>query len=270
LRYDVTTHVFDTVFDITGHFGSGREVWQAHSSNDDLVHSATLRVAGSKQYLGCMVFQEATGTFSFFPAKGTFDECHIDKSGRYLMILDNVDRRNGLDNVIVDLATGAETIVYDENGGVGHADMGYDYVVGADGFNRLPNAFITWNFLPSITKGPTVFYTSNWNTTRVDHVSHQNARPSLPMDQQFACGSMADRGPAQNEIICFRLDGSPQDLVVAPVMTDLNASGGGTDYLKDPKGNLDITGQYFIWTTNMGGNRIDAFLVKVPAQLLLN
>jgi hypothetical protein len=37
-----------------------------------------------------------------------------------------------------------------------------------------------------------------------------------------------------------------------------------------PKGNLDITGQYFIWTTNTGGNRIDAFLVKVPAQLLLS
>jgi hypothetical protein len=53
-------------------------------------------------------------------------------------------------------------------------------------------------------------------------------------------------------------------------MTDLDASGGGSEYYKLPKGNLDITGQYFIWTTNTGGNRIDAFLVKVPAQLLLS
>ena len=90
------------------------------------------------------------------------------------------------------------------------------------------------------------------------------------MQQQFACGSNADRGPAQNEILCFRLDGSQQNLVVAPVMTDLNASGGVSDYFKLPKGNLDITGEYYIWTTNMGGNRIDAFLVKVPAQLLFN
>jgi hypothetical protein len=104
----------------------------------------------------------------------------------------------------------------------------------------------------------------------MNHVSHQNARPALPMHQQFACGSSADRGAAQNEILCFRLDGFPHDLVVAPIMTDLNASGGGSEYSKLPKGNLDITGQYFIWTTNMGGNRIDAFLVKVPAQLLLN
>ena len=51
-------------------------------------------------------------------------------------------------------------------------------------------------------------------------------------------------------------------------MTNLDASGGGSDYAKAPKGNLDVTGQYFIWTTNLGGNRLDAFIVKVPAQLL--
>jgi hypothetical protein len=36
-----------------------------------------------------------------------------------------------------------------------------------------------------------------------------------------------------------------------------------------PKGNLDVTGQYFIWTSNMGGNRLDAFIVKVPSHLLV-
>ena len=49
-----------------------------------------------------------------------------------------------------------------------------------------------------------------------------------------------------NEIVCFRLDGSRTVLVVAPNMTDLNASGGGSDdYSKRPKGNLDPTGEYF-------------------------
>jgi hypothetical protein len=38
----------------------------------------------------------------------------------------------------------------------------------------------------------------------------------------------------------------------------------GDDYPQFPKGNLDVTGEYFIWTTNMGGDRLDAFLVKVP------
>jgi hypothetical protein len=77
-----------------------------------------------------------------------------------------------------------------------------------------------------------------------------------------------------DEIVCFSLDanrnanGSLDVLVVAPVMTDLDAAGGrdvyGDDYPQLPKGNLDVTGGYFIWTTNVGGDRLDAFLVKVP------
>ena len=55
------------------------------------------------------------------------------------------------------------------------------------------------------------------------------------------------------------------------MMTDLNAAGGGdSDYAKLPKGNLDVTGQYFIWTSNAGSNRLDAFVVKVPSQLLVS
>ena len=55
-------------------------------------------------------------------------------------------------------------------------------------------------------------------------------------------------------------------------MTDLDAPGGrdddGDDYEQVPKGNLDVTGRYFIWTTNLGGDRLDAFLVKIPAERL--
>ena len=49
----------------------------------------------------------------------------------------------------------------------------------------------------------------------------------------------------------------------------MNASGGGQPYGKLPKGNLDVTGRYFIWTSNLGTNRLDAFLVKLPVQLLI-
>src|SRR5262249_45006591 len=90
------------------------------------------------------------------------------------------------------------------------------------------------------------------------------------MTQQYACGGGASRRrlPRNNEIVCFPLDGSLRVLVVAPVMTDLDAPGGGSDYAKMPKGNLDVTGQYFVWTSNAGGRRLDAFIVKVPSQLL--
>jgi hypothetical protein len=58
-------------------------------------------------------------------------------------------------------------------------------------------------------------------------------------------------------------------VVVAQVMTDLDAPGGdvdGDDYAQLPKGSLDVTGRYFLWTTNLGGNRLDAFLVKIPVE----
>jgi hypothetical protein len=59
-----------------------------------------------------------------------------------------------------------------------------------------------------------------------------------------------------------------QVLVVAPVMTNLNASGGGDDYGKSPKGNLDVTGEYFLWSSNMGTSRIDVFMVRIPLAKL--
>jgi hypothetical protein len=60
-----------------------------------------------------------------------------------------------------------------------------------------------------------------------------------------------------------------QALVVAPNMTDLNASGGGSDdYWKIPSGNIDITGEYFIWTANLGTSRQDAFVVRIPPSAL--
>jgi len=68
-------------------------------------------------------------------------------------------------------------------------------------------------------------------------------------------------------IVCFvrdanhNTDGSLDVLVVAPVMTDLDAAGGrdanGDDYEQLPKGNLDVTGKYFLWTTNLDGSRLD-------------
>ena len=273
LRYDVSTQQFETVFDITARFGTNRTVLQTHSSNDDKVHSASLQVTDTGQYLGCFVYSEITAQYSYFPKQGTFDECQIDKSGRYLMILENIDNLYDMENVFIDLQTGAQAVVYDQNGGLGHHDMGYGYAVGADNWNSLSNAAISFDYANFMTKGPTVFHSIDWNTIAINHISHSNAKPNLPMSEEFACGSNADDYTSvQHEILCFRLDGSTDQLVVAPVMTNLNAPGGccaGT-YGKYPHGNLDITGQYFIWTANLGGDRLDAFLVKVPSQLLIS
>src|SRR2546422_11676077 len=63
-RYDVVTKRFRNVFDVSTHpetFGRDRIVWQLHSSDDDRVHSATLRDRSSNADLGCLVYREDVG-----------------------------------------------------------------------------------------------------------------------------------------------------------------------------------------------------------------
>jgi len=271
LRYDVVTKQFETVFDVTAHFGADRKIWQMHSSNDDLVHTATLRVASSGEMLGCLAYLESTRTFRWYPKIGVFDECNLDKSGRWTISLENIGVPNDIAMRVFDNQSGKETRINGPNGTLGHLDTGYGYAIGADNHNALPNASILWSFNPSIVQGPVVQYNVNWNIAAVNHISHPNSKPNVPSSQQHACGSDASTNySVQNEITCFRIDGSRDQLIVAPVMTDPNATGGCCDaYARQPKGHLDITGRYFIWTTNLGGNRMDAFLVKVPSQLLV-
>jgi hypothetical protein len=276
-RYDVNTKQLDRVFDATAQFGSNRAIWQTHSSDDDAVHSATLRDSTTWEMLGCLVYSESTKQFSYFPKTGAFDECQVDKSGRWLLIKEQVDGAYGEDNVIVNLQTGVQTRFLDQAGAAGHSDNGYGYMVAADNWNALPGAVRVWRFdqpFPATEPGPPpqgvlVYRTTDWSAD-IGHLSHANAQPGVALDQQYVCGGNASRNrlPRNNEVLCFRLDGSLQVLIVAPVMTNLDATGGGNDYAKLPKGNLDVTGQYFIWTSNAGTSRLDAFLVKVPVQVL--
>ncbi len=268
LRYDVITRQMATVYDAATRFGSGYYIWQMHSSDDDKVHIATLRSSSTSAMLGCLAYREDTAAISWYPARGRLDECHLERSGRYMIMLDNVDGSYGEDNRIVDLTTGAESLVMDQDGAAGHADVGFGYIVNEDDWNSLPGAVRVRNL--STLSSSTVYHVTDWNVD-VGHISHTNSRAGLPLAQQYACASNATRGayPRANEIVCFRLDTSGDVLVVAPVMTNLDASGGGDDYSKDPKGNMDVTGRYMLWTSNTGTGRLDAFIVKIPAHRLV-
>ena len=274
VRYDVISRASETVFDVRPLLGrTDVYLWQMHSSADDRVHSATVKQDTTFQPLGCVTYREDTGQWIFFPAIGDFDECQIDKSGRWLVIKDNLDGRNGEDNRIIDLQTGVEQVLLDENGAAGHSDAGFGYIVAEDNFASQPGAARLWKFNENFIapgQGTLVYHLTEWSTG-LGHLAHGNARPDVPLEQRTVCSSNATRLalPRVNEIVCYRLDDSLQVLVVAPNMTNLDASGGGSDdYSKLPKGNRDVTGEYFIWTSNTGSNRLDAFIVHVPQSKL--
>ena len=255
-------------------------IFQPHSSDDDRVHSATVQDASYRR-LGCVVFDSSR--FGYVPVRAgyTLDECHVDKSGRWLLVLE-AQADGKLDNRVVDVSTGLQTALTDAAGALGHLDTGFGYAVGADNYNPLPNASILLKFPVTTTQrplGPVVHFNKRWDIAAANHIAHGNAIAGRPPEDQYACGSNASRvADMADEIVCFSLnanrhaDGSLDVLVVGQIMTDLDAPGGndvdGDDYEQRPKGNLDITGRYFIWTANLGGNRLDAFLVKVPAELL--
>ena len=256
-RYDVLGRKLETVFDVESQFGPNRYFWQTNSSNDDDVHSATLRARDTFAMLGCMVYRESTQEFSFFPPPGAFDECQVDKSGRWLLIKENVDGISGEDNRIIDLQP-SRMVLLDQQGAAGHSDNGYGYMVAAGqlepGARRRARVDV---------RGPDAWPGATGPARVPDDGLVARHRTHLPRQcatrrghgEQYACGAQGTRvvGPRANEIVCFRLDTSLQVLVVAPTMTDLDATGGGTsDYAKLPKGNLDITGRYFIWSSNGG------------------
>ncbi|HEY0961602.1 MAG TPA: fibronectin type III domain-containing protein [Pseudomonadales bacterium] len=270
LRYDVMTKQYETIVDVSAKLGANRIVFQIHSSNDDRVHSATIKDSTTYASLGCMAYETDTGKLQYFPKKGDYDECQIDRSGKWLVIKENVDGAEGEDNRIIDLATGSERLLRDSDGAGGHSDLGFGYMVANDNWAPKANTWKVWDFNKSTLSGVVAYSNTDWNVGAPNHVTHTNALNASPASQ-YSCGSSANRRNAgeSNEIVCFMLDGSGRTLVVAPVMTNLD-SRKTDDYDNMPKGNLDVTGQYFIWTSNMGGSRLDAFLVKVPSQLLTN
>jgi hypothetical protein len=47
------------------------------------------------------VFDEAAREYTWVAARGDFDECQVDKSGRWLLVKENVDGAAGEDNIVI-------------------------------------------------------------------------------------------------------------------------------------------------------------------------
>jgi hypothetical protein len=171
-------------------------ILQPHSSDDDAVHSATVQDA-SFSALGCVIYRSPRRQFQFYaPPEGfALDECHIDKSGRWL-ILQEVDHNGLTQNRVVDVRHGTVTTIDDPDGALGHLDMGYGYAVGADNFNPLPNATILLKFpvgAPSGRSAPWCTPTSagtSWppiTSRTATHCAHRRSRSTRAAATPAAC-----------------------------------------------------------------------------------
>ena len=168
-----------------------------HSSNDDRVHSATVQGQQlQRRRLRRLQPVDRPGAPTS-PRKGDFDECQIDKSGRWLLVKENVDGKNGEDNRIIDLQSGAEQVFYDEEGAAGHSDMGYGYLVAEDNMYNAPGAVRVWQFgqdMNARRPGHAGLRDSRRGTAAASATSsHGNAQAGTPLNQQMVCSSNAYR-----------------------------------------------------------------------------
>jgi hypothetical protein len=165
---------------------------------------------------------------------GDFDECQIDKSGRWLVIKETRGAEQRLWNRIIDLDTQAVTERPNNEGAVGHSDCGFDCLVGETGYGQLPGTFLLWDLKARTSWAVYAMPDPSWQPmTR--HFAHGNARPGDPRGQ-WGIVSSAHRHdlPRANEIVKVMLDGGGSCAVIAPNLVDLDAPGGGDTYRKLP------------------------------------
>jgi hypothetical protein len=268
-RYHVAARHLETVVNVVGMPEHRDEVlWQWHTAESGApTHSATVKAgeSGGWQPLGTIVYQEGVrDPWLWCPKRGTLDESQIDRIGDWLLIKENLDGQDAEDNRIIHVGTAAERVLMDREGAAGHSDNGYGYMVAADNWNAQPAVWRVWMFDATVEPQGRLVDTRPWEV-QIQHVSHCNARPGAP-ETQWVLGSGAARSgsAAGNELVVIPLDGSLASRAIAPSMVDLDAPGGGDDYGKLPKSNLDPYGEYALWTSNHGSDRIDAFLVRIP------
>jgi len=270
-RFDILTHVTTVVIDATNTFGVPARVWSPQSSDDDKVHTWMVYPTTGADFLGCGVLREDTGAVTLYQPNGHLAACQVDRTGAWLLMKEDPYGNGALDNRIINLASGAQTTLLAGQGAARMLSIGFGVMVGDDFSNALPGAYRTFTF--GVGPGPVVYREPDFDfsSRSMSEISFGGAQPGA-LDNQFACGAAVNRtnSPRANEIVCARLDGSLDTLVVAPVMTDLDAPGGAFDDRKQPHGIVDPTGRYFLWYSNARSNRLDAFLVSLPIQVLVD
>lgn len=288
-RINVLTKVVTTIFNVSS-YASGDHIFECSSSDDDNTHACILEDS-SYNALGCLVYHSDTGAFQDFPnsvlgASDTVHQCHIGADGKFVIIMGNNSPQV---TAVGNISTGGTTLISHANGGGGHSDTGYGYYVQNAAAYPGYGATLLWNVsdlgaggLPVFAEPYSTQCTGSTCYGAPGHPSWINAVPAsqTPIAEQYACDSTSNAAsvgvaPFGNQVFCYYLDGSVpvaqlQSLIVAPTMINQADNGcPGGAYGQYPKGNIDFTGHYFIWSANLDSNsNCQVFIVKLPTGQL--
>ena len=209
----------------------GHRLWQAHSSADGQVHSATVQKiveAGAYPAVGTVVSYR--GTLKYFEAVAALDESQVTSDGAFLVI------KEGDFNRIIALPAWDERRISNAAGAVGHSDCGDSIVIGED---DQRGACVLWDLRGPLTPDRKRVLFETWN---MGHVSVNGGRCLLS-------------GPQSLSLV--HLDGSGVDRLIDHGMT-------GEGYDHQVFANLDPTGRVACYISNHGSNRFDVFLLRLP------
>ena len=184
-------------------------------------------------------------------AVGGFDECHVDKSGRYLLVK---ERKGPIESAVVDLVTGKTEYLTDAapDFGPGHSDNGHDCVVGAENHRNR----ILFRKLSDPHRFTTVLDMKNdWSQPK--HIS------MLADDEDWVLVSnypkQSTPGLFHGEIFQVATDGSER------VRRLCHHRSVYKSYWDTPRANISRDGRFVVFTSNWGGSdRRDVFILRVP------
>lgn len=163
IHIDPATGELHTILDIT-HTHPRCRLWQPHSKAN--THCATVeRITTSGPYERIGVVAWYKERQRFFPSEGLLDES--DCTGRFLIIKEERQRdRLRLDNRIINLETGEDFWLLDEEGALGHSDCWDEVMVGE---NDIVGMCTRWHLETRLSE----YLYPTWN---MGHVSMRGNR----------------------------------------------------------------------------------------------
>ena len=224
-RKNVRTGTLDTVIDTrTSDLDpAGTKVlWQFHTAHDGRTHSATIKDATGEP-VGArgqhhLSRRRQPAPWTYIAKQGVLDECQIDKSGQYLLIKDNIDGVHGEDNLIY----GPRAVAH--HPGQGRRRRAQRQRLRLYGRGRQFQRAAASVVRVDVRRGRGAAAPGGLPCDGLE----RGAEPRLPRQcaarragcGQYVVGSGASRElyPRTNEIVGFRLDGSLEVLVIAPVL----------------------------------------------------